>query len=107
MIRKSLAALVLQPVNPMRRLQIGTIKGIAAGEQQIEITILVEIDRLDAAQSKCWIGRLPNQLLYKIPFALIAKQYQPLMFLANQSDEIRFPIAIEISHRHVTRPMQI
>ena len=87
------AARVLEPLNPVIRLDDPIVERVAVREQDVEIAVLVEVDELDAGRAPVRVRRGVDDLRIEreAAGARVDVREHGLVLLREQRDEVHLP----------------
>ena len=88
---------------PVIRLHDPVVEGVAVGEQDVDVAVLVEINQLEARRAPVRVrGRVDDLLLEReVAGAPVDVREHGLVLLGEQRHEVRFAVAIQIDRHHL------
>src|SRR6056297_718273 len=82
----------------MKRLGQVIVEGIPASENDIQVAVTVQVDRLDSAATQRWPVATVQRFQQKQPVALIQKHVDRFVMLRHQDHQVVQTVAIEIDN---------
>ena len=90
-------AVVLNPGHSLVRLELNlVVQGIAIREKEVEIAVLIEINRFDPTEAPMRVARREEVPLFEASRALVEIRDDGFMFLRQERHNIRTPVPIQI-----------
>ena len=94
---------VFQPLDPMPGGDVVIVEGIAVGIENVGFAVAVQVDPLDAVGAISQIWGPPKRSAVEFPVSLVEERLHALVLVADQGEEIRAAIGIQVADWDVHR----